>query len=87
MVEADVGDDAYIRMDDVGAIQPSASPDFDDRYVYRLPGEIMKSHGGGQLEKRRMQRFEEMTVFFHETDDEFFWYGHAVYPDSFAEIR
>lgn len=38
MVEADVGDEAQVRMNDIGAIQSPAQPDFDDGYVDLLTG-------------------------------------------------
>ena len=71
VVEADVGDDAQIRPDDVGAIQPSAQTYLDDGHVHLLVGKIAESHGGGQFEERRVERFEESSFLLHKVHDVF----------------
>lgn len=87
MVETYVCNEAYVRQDDVRAVQPSSEPYFDDGYIHCLVGKVAKGHGGGQFKEGRMQRLEEATLFFHKTDDIFFRYGHPVDADTFTEIH
>lgn len=73
-------------MNDVCAVQPAAQPDFNDGCIHFFIGKITESHGGGQLEERRMQRLEKVTLFFYETYYILFRYRLSVYTDTFAEV-
>lgn len=54
VVEADVGDDAQVGLDDVGTVQSSSKAHLNDGHIHLLLGEISKSHGSGQLKERRV---------------------------------
>ena len=41
----------------------------------------------GQLEERRMKRFEESTVLFYKVDDILFRQAFSVHTDALAEIN
>ena len=86
MVETDVGDDTEVGTDDVGTVEASSQADFDDCYIYLLLSEIIECHGGGELEERGVQRFEECTVILYVIDDISLSYGDAVHADALAEI-
>ena len=87
VVEADVGDDAQVGPDDVGAVQPSAQAHLDDGHIHPTVGKVAESHGGGQLEKRWVERLEEGTFFFYKVHDIFLRDGLSVHADAFAEVH
>ena len=74
-------------MNDVCAVQPAAQPDFNDGCIHFFIGKITEGHGGGQLEERRVQRLEKVTLFFYETYYILFRYRLSVYTDTFAEVH
>ena len=51
VVEAYVGDNTQIRMDDIRTVQSSAHAYFDNCYIYFLVGKITECHSGGQFEE------------------------------------
>ena len=55
MVQADTGHDAQVRGDDVGRIQPSAEPGFNDCDINLLLLEPGESHSCGNLEKGQVE--------------------------------
>ena len=67
-----VGDDAQIGADDVSTVQSSAQTYLDDGHVYLFICKVTESHGGGQFEERRVERFEEGPFLFYEVHDIFF---------------
>ena len=87
MVKTDVGDDAYIRTDDIGAVQASAESHLDYGYIHLFIGKVAEGHGGGQLKERGMEGFEESTFLRYKTDDVFLGYRLSVNPDALPEIH
>ena len=65
MVEADVGDDAQIRTDDVGAIEAASQTYFNHGYIYLLFSEVVECHSGSQLEEQGMEGLEECPMVLH----------------------
>ena len=55
MIQTDIRDDTQDRSDNVRTVQTTAKPDLDNRVIYLLVAEILKSHTGRQLEERRME--------------------------------
>ena len=87
MVEADVGNDAQVGTDDVGAVQPAAQSYFDDGHVNLFVGKVAECHGGGQFEERGRQWLEEVAFLFDEAYDIFLRNGLTVDTDAFAEVH
>lgn len=86
VVEADVGDDAQQRTDDVGAVEPSAESHLDDGDIDLLLLEIEEGHGRGELEERGMEGLEEGALLLYEVDDALAGDGLAVDADALAEV-
>ena len=55
-------------------------------YIYISVRKITECHSGGELEKRRLERFEERTVFFHKVNYVFFGHHFAIDADAFAKV-
>ena len=87
MVKTDIGNDRKNRSDDIGTVKSSSKSYFDYRIVYFLLGKVLECHGRGQLEERRMKRFEESTVLFYKVDDILFRQAFSVHTDALAEIN
>ncbi len=87
VVEADVGDDAEVRTDDVGAVEPSAQAYLHHGHVHPLLGEIIERHGGRQLEERGVQRLEERAVALHEIDHRLLGDRLPIHADALAEVH
>ena len=87
MVKTDVGNDAYIRTDDVGAVQSSAESHLDYGYIHLLIGKVAEGHGSGQLKEGGVEGFEESTFLLYKADDVFLGYRLSVNPDAFSEIH
>ena len=51
MVEADIGDEAQVGMNNIGTVQSSAKSYFDDSNIDLLSGEVMECHGCGKFEE------------------------------------
>ena len=51
VVERDVGDDAEVGADDVGAIQTASQADLHDSHIDLLLSEILEREGGCELEE------------------------------------
>ena len=86
MVKADVRDQAQVRMDDIGAIQSASQSDLHNCYIYLLFCKIMKGHGSGQFEERRVKRFEETPVLFDEINYKLLGNRRSVDSDPFTEV-
>lgn len=80
MIQTDIRDDTQDRSDNVRTVQTTAKPDLDNRVIYLLVAEILKSHTGRQLEERRMERLEERTMTLDEID-------HVILGDLFPFTR
>ena len=52
MVKADVGNDAEVGTDDVGAIEATSQTDFYYGYIYLLLSEVAECHSGSQFKER-----------------------------------
>ena len=87
MIQADVGDEAHVRTDDVGAIQAAAQAYFYDGHVHLRVGKVLQGQGGGQLEKRGVQRLEKGALLLDEADDVILGHGHAIDPYALAEVH
>ena len=46
MIQTDIRDDTQDRSDNVRTVQTTAKPDLDNRVIYLLVAEILKSHAG-----------------------------------------
>ncbi len=86
VVVSDVGDDAEVGGDDVGAVEPASKTHFNDCHVGCLLGKVEEGHFHGQLEERGLQGFKTALVLFHEIHDELPAYHFPVYAYPFAEI-
>ena len=89
MVKTNVGNDAQVGLNDVGAVQSSSKTDLYNGYIHLLFSEIGECHGSGKFKERRVKRFEECAVLFYKVDDKFLAYRSAVYADTvpFTRIR
>ena len=87
VVHADVGDDAELGDDDVGAVQATAQSDFDDGDVDLLFGKVVEGHRCRQFKEGRMERFEERTFLLDKTNDFFLRYRFPVDADAFPEVN
>ena len=87
MVEADIGDNAEQRRDDVGTIQPTAQPYLDHGNIHGLLLEILKGHRRGQFKERGMQRLKESPVPLHEIHHVGLARLLAIHPDTLPEIK
>ena len=87
MIEADVGNDAQNRRNNIGAIQSPAQTDFNHGYIHLLFGEILESHSGSQFKKRRLNRFEKRFMLGYELHDKLLGSRLSVHFYPFAEIQ
>ena len=87
MIQTDIRDDTQDRSDNVRTVQTTAKPDLDNRVIYLLVAEILKSHAGRQLEERRMERLEERTMTLDEIDHVILGDLFPVHPDAFPEVH
>ena len=86
MVKTDIRDDGQYRHDDVGAVEPTAEPHFNDGYIHLRVGKILECHGGRQFEKAGMQRFKEGTVRLYKINDIRFFHTPSINLYSLPEI-
>ena len=86
MVETDVGDDAQIGRNQVGAIQPTSQSYLNNRHIHMAVCKIAECHGCGQLEERGMKRFEERTLTLHEINHILLTHRLTIHPDALTEI-
>jgi hypothetical protein len=70
VVEADRGHDRRARNQHVGGVETAAEPDLHDGSVDRGAGEVQKSHHGGELEERELDRRPPQAIadFLGERD-------------------
>lgn len=87
MIQTDIRDDTQDRSDNVRTVQTTAKPDLDNRVIYLLVAEILKSHTGRQLEERRMERLEERTMTLDEIDHVILGDLFPVHPDALPEVH
>ena len=87
MVKADVGDDAEVGTEEVGAIQSTSQAYFDNRYVYLLFGEMIECQGSSQFEEGWMKRLEESSMLFYEADNVLLRNDFSIDPDALTEIH
>lgn len=86
MVKADVGDDGEVGADDIGAVETSAKPDFDDGYIDLLFCKVEEGKGCGKFEEGGVQWLEETSVVSDEVDDKIFTDGSAIDADALSEV-
>ena len=82
MIQTDIRDDTQDRSDNVRTVQTTAKPDLDNRVIYLLVAEILKSHTGRQLEERRMERLEERTIDARRNRPRNLGRSFPVHPDA-----
>ena len=87
MIQTDIRDNTQNRSDNVRTVQTTAKPDLDNRVIYLLVAEILKSHTGRQLEERRMERLEERTMTLDEIDHVILGDLFPVHPDALPEVH
>src|SRR5699024_3408254 len=86
VVDADVGDDAQRRYDDVRGVEPAAEPRFDDGDFRVRLGEPFESHGGGHFKIGEAEFGHRPAIGGHESGDALLRYLFAVHADAFPEI-
>lgn len=86
VVKRDVGDDAEIGEYDVGTVEASAQPHFDDGYVDLLIGEVAEGHGGCEFEEGGMEGLEKGAVLSYKIDDILLADHLSIDADAFAKV-
>ena len=84
--EADVGNDAHDRQDEVRGVEPSAQPRFDHGHLDVALREIVERERRGHLEEREFRRDHHVVVLVHEVHDLLLGDHLAVDADALAEI-
>src|SRR5690606_22275068 len=69
VVVANIGDNGKDGRDDVRRIEPTTQSGLDYRNVYLLAREMVEGHHRGNLEKRRLDRFDEGAILFDKSHD------------------
>ena len=62
MIERDIGDDAEHGLDDVGRVEPTAQPHFDDSDIDLTIGKVAEGHHGCQFEERGLKLHQRMGI-------------------------
>ena len=86
MVEVDVGDDAQLRRDEVGRVQPAAHAHLNDGNINLFVSEIIEGHAHSHLEEGEFHCLKLILVSVNELHNIFFWNHLSVDADALAEV-
>ena len=86
VVQADIGHDAQVRFQDIGAVEPAAEPRFDDGRIDVFVGKPLETETGGNLEERETVPDEIRLPLCQEIKHILLRDHLSADPDAFTEV-